>query len=183
MSARALGGVAIAVILGGLAWSVLRRADEHTSGAPVRPPGATDVTPQTAPPLPAIDPRDATRGGVNGPALPGQPPADGKSPLLNDPREDGFAREPRDLAWAGDTERALRVRFAAIRGGRLDDTECRTRQCRLVIVGTRDQLARTIRELAGSHGLHGYAADIALAAPEARSDGAFAMRAYAQFSR
>jgi hypothetical protein len=26
----------------------------------------------------AIEPRDATRGGVNGPALPGQPPADGK---------------------------------------------------------------------------------------------------------
>jgi gentisate 1,2-dioxygenase len=33
------------------------------------------------------DPRDATRGGVNGPAVPGQPPADGKiSPLsINDP--------------------------------------------------------------------------------------------------
>jgi 3-oxoacyl-[acyl-carrier-protein] synthase-1 len=32
-----------------------------------------------------IEPRDATRGGVNGPALPGQPPADGKiSPLWID---------------------------------------------------------------------------------------------------
>jgi len=32
------------------------------------------------------EPRDATRGGVNGPALPGEPPADGKiSPLLIDP--------------------------------------------------------------------------------------------------
>lgn len=170
MSARALGGVAIAVILGGVAWSVLRCADEHTSAAPVRPPGAADIAAQPAPPRspgPAAAPPAAS------------PPA---LPAIN-PQDDAFDREPRDPAWAGGTERALRVRFAAIRGGRLADTECRTRQCRLVIVGTRDQIARTIRELAGAHGLHAAAADIALAAPEARSDGTFAMRAYALFSR
>ena len=75
------------------------------------------------------------------------------------------------------------MRFAALRGARLADAECRTRQCRLVLVGSRDQLGRTISELAGAHGLHGYARDVALAPPEPRSDGAYAMRAYAQFSR
>jgi DNA polymerase-3 subunit gamma/tau len=53
------------------------RPDSVASGS-----GPYDSEPR--PPSMDSEPRDATRGGVNGPALPAQPPADGKSPLSNE---------------------------------------------------------------------------------------------------
>jgi hypothetical protein len=53
-----------------------------------RPPAVVMEDPRDATRTPSInaDPRDATRGGVNRPALPGEPPADGKiGPLWIDP--------------------------------------------------------------------------------------------------
>jgi hypothetical protein len=49
------------------------------------------------------EPRDATRGGVNRPALPGEPPADGKiSPLgINEPSDEDFEDKTREAATAG----------------------------------------------------------------------------------
>src|SRR5215468_1437000 len=55
----------------------------------------------------ADNPRDATRGGVNGPALPGQPPAGGKiSPL-------GINTGVHDAALTGGNYEVLRARLAA----------------------------------------------------------------------
>lgn len=105
------------------------------------------------------------------------------SPATSDPRDAAFTSEPREAAWAAPTERELRARFQAVRGGKLADLECRTRQCRAVITGNEAELGHTIAELSGSHGLHGYADKVVLAAPDARPDGSFALRAFIQFRR
>jgi hypothetical protein len=166
MSARMCGGImgiGLAALVAVFLWRTLR-SDEASSGAAVQPAHAADLT---APSAPSSTP--AT-------------PATSRAPAIA-PRAAAFVDEPRDARWASATERTLRERFRTVRGARLSDTECRTRQCRLVVIGSRDQIGHTIAELGGAHGLHGLAIALELAPPESHADGSVTLRAYAQFSR
>jgi hypothetical protein len=114
------------------------------------------------------------------------PPA---APTL--PRHDGikssaetvFAKETRDEDWAPGAEKELVKRFAKVRGAKLEDTECRHSQCRMVMAGNQAEVSRAISDLEGSRGLHGYAKNIVLTAPEKKSDGTLVLRAFAVFDR
>jgi hypothetical protein len=53
----------------------------------------------------------------------------------------------------------------------------------MIVVGSRAEIGRTIAELGGAHGLHGYASAVVLSPPEVHADGNLALRAYARFSR
>ena len=99
------------------------------------------------------------------------------------PASDPFEAQVRDPKWADLTERGITQRFARVRGGRLRATECRHDRCRLVIAGTKAQLAQTIADLQGPRGLSGYAASIMLGTPELQADGSVELRAVAKFRR
>jgi len=169
MSARMLGSLAIVAVAVGLSWCALTRHDDASSGAAVRRPRSTDLTPPTPPPRPAATPAPVS-------------PAAATAEIL-DPREAAFTNEPREDAWASRTERELRARFQAMRGGRLAEVECRARQCRVLVAGSQAELGKTINELGGSHGLHGYADQVELTPPVERPDGSFALRAFTLFRR
>src|SRR5207245_8302074 len=67
--------------------SIMTKSSRSSSPPASSSPG--DAMPDVTTDAPAsVDPRDATRGGVNGPALPGQSPVGGKSPLLIDRSEE-----------------------------------------------------------------------------------------------
>lgn len=166
MSGRVLAGVALVALVAVVLWRTLR-SHEASSDAAVRPTPAADRTPPSS-----------AAGSSTVPAPPALPPQ-----VPGDPREISFRDEPRDAAWADVTEHALRERFRTVRGGQLTEAACRTQQCRLVIAGSRAQIARTIADLGGAHGLHSLAASIELEVPEPRPDGNLTLRAYAQFSR
>jgi hypothetical protein len=94
-----------------------------------------------------------------------------------------FSAETRDDDWAPKVEKELAKRFAKVRGAKLEDTECRQSQCRIVVHGNPAEVSRTIADLEGTRGLHGYAKNIVLTAPEKKSDGSIVMRAFAVFER
>ena len=70
-----------------------------------------------------------------------------------------------------------------MRGARLDGAECRHTQCQLTVVGTEGDVGRTIADLEGANGLHGFARQLILTAPERRADGTLVLRAFAAFER
>ena len=94
-----------------------------------------------------------------------------------------FAAQSRDNEWAPVTETAIKQRFTKVRGAKLEDTECRQNQCRLVIAGSQGDVSRTIADLESDRGLHGFAKNILLTAPEKQADGSLRMRAFAIFDR
>lgn len=128
-------------------------------------PGSAAIA---APPRPAL-----VDAHVAPPALPAAPPAAAAA----------FAAEPRDPSWAAPTEAELRRRFRDIRGAKLEDMECRARRCQLVITGSEGDVGQTIADLESHRGLHGFAANVLLTAPEKNPDGTLRLRAYAVFDR
>jgi hypothetical protein len=94
-----------------------------------------------------------------------------------------FTAEQRDGDWAEPTELGIRERFKRVRGAKLEATECRQSQCRLVLAGSTGDLQQAIADLEGSRGLHGFAKNVLLTAPEKKADGTLVMRAFATFDR
>jgi hypothetical protein len=145
-----------------------------------KPPAKSESTPEPPPPAPTSAVRER-------PTLP--PPAPTPAPSL--PRQDGvtskteatFAAEQRDDDWAPGVEKELVKRFANVRGAKLEDAECRHSQCRIVLAGSSSEVSRSIADLEGSRGLHGYAKNIVLTAPEKKPDGSLVLRAFAVFER
>src|SRR5690242_13543284 len=70
------------------------------------------------------------------PAQPALPRQDG----LKSNTEAVFANETRDDDWAPKVEKELGKRFAKIRGAKLEDTECRHSQCRIVVHGSQAEV-------------------------------------------
>ncbi len=134
------------------------------ASAPDEPPSKVEVA---APKAPVLPPR---------PTLPSSP--GGKSTA-----ETIFAAQERDDDWAPGAETEIKRRFIKVRGGTLENAECRQSQCKLVIAGSESEVSRTIADLEGTRGLHGYAKNLLLTAPEKKSDGSVVLRAFAMFDR
>ncbi len=94
-----------------------------------------------------------------------------------------YASERRDDSWAAATEAEIGRRFQAIRGAKLDATDCRATRCALTLSGTQAQISKTIADLESNRGLHGYAETIVLTTPEKRPDGTVVLVAIATFRR
>jgi hypothetical protein len=94
-----------------------------------------------------------------------------------------FTAQVRDDEWAPTTETEIKRRLTKIRGAKLEATECRQNQCRLVLAGSEGDVGQTIADLEGTRGLHGFATNVLLTAPERRSDGTLVLRAFAMFER
>lgn len=94
-----------------------------------------------------------------------------------------FEAEVRDTAWAPGVETEIKTRFEKVRGGKLEQADCRKTRCRMTIVGNEGDLAQTISDLEGPRGLHGYAKSILLTAPTRKPDGTVELRAIALFDR
>lgn len=169
--------VGIGVISGALAvWLVARhRGSETTSDGTsdfdtgsAGPSAGRDGGAQiAAPPTPDLD----TARGAH-PALPATPT----------PAQE-FASQTRDADWASPTETEIKKRWQQIRGGALEDVECHQSQCKLTIVGSQRDVGRSIADLEGAHGLHGFAKSLYLSGPEKKPDGTIVLRAYASFER
>lgn len=164
--------VGIAVIAGGIAWFAVRDDEGEKSAMPISPksPGSADLTAPsrvvsapTPPQLPSLDPKH--------PALPRLTAAE------------AFAAQPRDDDWAPSTENEIRKRFKQVRGAKLSELDCRQSQCRIVVAGTQADVSRTIADLEGDRGLHGFAQNLLLTAPERKPDGTLVLRAFAMFER
>jgi hypothetical protein len=111
--------------------------------------------------------------GTPRPELPGQQPTG----------DSKFEAETRDGDWAEETENTIQKRFEKVRGGKLEAAECRQSQCKLTISGSEGDVAKTIADLEGPRGLHGFAKNILLTAPSKKPDGTIELRAYAIFDR
>ncbi|MEJ7600040.1 MAG: hypothetical protein WKG01_19185 [Kofleriaceae bacterium] len=109
---------------------------------------------------------------------PDAPPVDAPVDAL-----DPFTNQVRDPKWAVETERGIHQRFVRVRGAKLRAAECRHDRCRLVIAGTKAQLAQTITDLQGPRGLSGFAASVVLGTPELKADGSVELRVIARFAR
>lgn len=94
-----------------------------------------------------------------------------------------FLAQSRDPDWAPSTEGEIRKRFQKIRGAKLSETECRHSQCRIVVAGGEAEVSRTIADLEGDRGLHGFAQNLLLTAPERKPDGSLVLRVFALFDR
>jgi hypothetical protein len=175
MRARAPFVVGILAIVAVVAWLLLRKSDNATSNEPPRTgSGAlTQGGARSAPEAPALP--GGSSSPASGPALPPQPP----TPTA----EDTFSEEDRDDAWAARTEPELKKRWKAIRGGKLDSVECKKTQCKLVVTGPEQDLAMAVADLEGPRGLHGYAENVLLTAPQQNPDGTIVLRIYAKFDR
>lgn len=169
--------VGIGVISGVLAvWLVARgrgvatnapRTSDFDSGS-ASGGGSRDGGAQiSAPPTPDLS---SARGSA--PALPATPT----------PSQE-YASQTRDADWASPTEAEIKKRWLQIRGGALEDVECHQSQCKLTIVGSQRDVSRSIADLEGARGLHGFAKTIYLSGPEKKSDGTIVLRAYASFDR
>jgi hypothetical protein len=140
-------------------------------GDPPSPPTATGSAEPTQQPVAKVNAPER-------PALPSPRPS-----LPGKPHDETFNAEGRDAQWASETEGGIKERFAKVRGGKLENAECRQTQCRLTIVGSEGDLAQAIADLEGARGLHGYAKNIILSAPAKKADGTLELRAFAQFER
>lgn len=94
-----------------------------------------------------------------------------------------FATQERDTEWAPATEDEIRKRYRAVRGAKLEATECRQSQCRLVVAGTETDVGRAIADLESLHGLRGYATSLLLGTPTHKPDGTVELQAFAVFER
>jgi hypothetical protein len=171
----------MAAILAGVAWVTLRtRNPDPPDGA--RPAGSVPIIPPRAavaapagPALGSVEPRGSDTA-VPRPELP--PPAPGVTADV------AFAAQPRDADWAPGAEDEIRKRYRQVRGARLEATECRRSQCRLVIAGSEADVGQTIADLERAQGgLRGFAANLVLTAPEHKPDGTMVLRAFAMFDR
>lgn len=161
--------VGILAIVGVVAWLVLR--DERARPADSQP----------APSAPAN--ARATVAAPEAPSLGSAAPAPALPPSTGPTAEDLFFDEVRDAAWAERTEAEITKRWAQVRGGKLESTECRQTQCRLVVTGAQDDVATAIADLEGPRGLHGFAENILLTNPARNADGSVVLRLYARFDR
>ena len=93
-----------------------------------------------------------------------------------------FEAEQRDNDWAPDTEGQIKQRLK-LRAGTVESIECRQSQCRLSIGGNETEVGKAIADLEGHRGLHGYAKNVLLTAPEKKPDGTITLHAYALFDR
>jgi hypothetical protein len=177
MGDRAPYVVGILAIAGFVVWLVVR-GDDTPAQKPPPARGSADLTASprariAAPEAPALPPAGAGTGPT--PALPPVPPA----PTA----DEVFAEEPRDDAWAAKTEAELAKRWKKIRAGKLESTECRQTQCRLLVTGAQTDVATAIADLEGPRGLHGFARGVHLTSPETRGDGTVALRVFVRFDR
>lgn len=178
--------VGIAAISGGIAWFA------HRDGGPSEPaplshgePGPAAIRAPAGPELGAsantwaAQPQPAQATDTPRPELPTFAP-EGVGPPPAAATE--FAAQSRDPQWASATEAEITKRVRALRGAKLEATECRHDQCVLTVAGSEAEVGKTIAELEGPHGLHGFARNVLLTAPETR-DGKMVLRAYALFDR
>jgi len=179
MSSRWPIFVGIAAITGGVAWFALRPgAGDH--GAESGSPGSADpTTPRLPPTGPIAAPQPPALSSID--ASPGAGPQLTLPPTQS--AEATFSAQPRDAEWAPATEAEIRRRFHQVRGAQLQTAECREDRCRLVVAGSEADVSQTIADLEGDRGLHGFASNILLTAPERKPDGSLVLRAFAVFER
>ena len=162
--------VGLLAIVAIVAWLILRGDSAQDAPKPTPPAATRDSAAIRAPERPALG-GDTAR--PNLPALPAGGPT----------AEDTFSEEDRDAAWAPKTETEIAKRWKQVRGGKLESTECRRTQCRLVVAGTEADVAAAIADLEGPRGLHGFAESVLLTNPAKSSDGTITLRIYATFAR
>ena len=167
MGDRAPFVVGILAIVAVVAWLVLRGDGAQPTPNATPSPVARGSAAINAPAPPSLAPR---------PELP-SPPAPGPT------AEDTFSEEDRDTAWASKTETEIAKRWQQVRGGKLESSECRKTQCRLVLAGTEIDIANAIADLEGPRGLHGFAENVLLTNPSKNADGTITLRIYAKFDR
>ena len=170
MGDRAPYVVGLLAILGFVAWLVVR--DNGTSAPDTPARGSADLT----------APSPTGKAAPAGPSLPTPNPAAPALPPAPT-ADDTFSEEPRDDTWADQTEAELAKRWTKIRGAKLESTECRQSQCRLLVTGAQDDVATAIADLEGPRGLHGFARGVHLTSPETRADGTVALRVFVRFER
>jgi hypothetical protein len=159
-----------------VAWLLMRDTDAPAE----RPtPGSAKTTGPakiSAPDNPALPPRPS-------PSLSPSASAQPSTPATGPTAEDDFQTETRDDDWAKETEAELAKRFKRLRAGKIESTECRQSQCRVVIGGSTDDVATAVADLEGPRGLHGYAKDVRLTSPTTNDDGSVALRVFVRFAR
>ncbi|MDQ3364615.1 MAG: hypothetical protein M3680_04225 [Myxococcota bacterium] len=175
----------VPIVVGGLAivgivtWIALR--GDATPPAP--PPRPAPAAPATVVPTPnGSTPDAAAWTGATPPAPAADPAADPATPATP-PAQLAFEAEVRDDGWATTTEREIQARFAKLRRDTLRATECKTGQCRVLLVGTQDAVGDTIADLEGPRGMHGFAKTVLLTAPTQQPDGTVELRAFLSFER
>lgn len=198
MSGRVLLLIAI-VVVGVITAKFVLRARDTSPPAPIAtgapPPAATDraahpTAPTSQPALPADPavafsdparparpalPADPASGSGSGAATAVQPPPAGAA---------AFAAEARDESWARPTEAEIRKRLDPLGRTLVRSTECRARQCELVLAGSEPALATAFAYLESAKGLQGYARTILLTTPDhAVGSDSLEVRAYAAFDR
>jgi hypothetical protein len=175
MGDRAPFVVGILAIVAVVAWLVLR----GDSAPPANP------TPATSNSDPAGSGGRAKIAAPKAPSLAGasttQPPE--LPPPSSPTADDTFSEEIRDDVWAPKTEAEISKRWKQVRGGKLESTECRQTQCRLVVTGSETDVATAIADLEGPRGLHGFAQNVLLTSPSKNADGTIMLRVFAKFDR
>lgn len=169
MRDRAPFVVGLLAIVAVVAWLLLRGESAQQPNAQPQPTQATGST--------------AARSAPAGPSLPTTNPPPSLPPSTGPTAEDTFSEEVRDDAWADKTETELAKRWKQVRGAKLESTECRQAQCRLVVTGAEADVATSIADLEGPRGLHGFAENILLTSPSKAADGTITLRVYAKFDR
>jgi hypothetical protein len=170
MGDRAPFVVGILAIVAVVAWLLLRGDSAQKAPNPTPSPGARGSgAALNAAERPSLGSDTSTRPEL--PPLPAGPTT-----------EDTFSEEDRDTAWATKTEAEITKRWKQVRGGKLESTECRQTQCRLVVAGTEQDVASAIADLEGPRGLHGFAESVLLTSPT-NVDGTITLRIYAKFDR
>jgi hypothetical protein len=92
--------------------------------------------------------------------------------------EKAFEVEAVDRGWKTTTEAEVRRRVPSV-----TDLECHTTMCKLTLVGNPRELTKVLDEIETERSLRGIADSILLGAPETRTDGTIAVRAFARFTR
>ena len=162
--------VGILAIVAVVAWLLLR-GDSAQDPAPASKAGSAAQTGSAAKSAPA------------GPSLPAADPTKPALSSTTPTADDTFSEESRDDAWATKTEAELTKRWKQIRGAKLESTECRQTQCKLVVTGAENDVATAIADLEGPRGLHGFAENVLLTSPARNADDTIVLRIYAKFSR
>jgi len=179
--------VGIAAAVGGGAWFALR-ARSGAETAPSSKPGSNesyaplsvllDTAAIAAPSSPTLlvgsgegARSEPAAAGEATPALPTPPalPIPSERTKSKEPSQ-AFASQQRDPVWAPATEREIKKRFQAVRGGTLQAAECRHDVCQLLIEGTSDDLATAQAWLETPRGLRGFARSVLLAGPPAGAE-------------
>jgi len=163
--------VGILAIVAVVAWLLLRGESAQTPN-PTPKAGSTQLT------------GSAAKSAPEGPSLLANPTGTPALPPSQGPTaEDTFSEETRDDSWAVKTEAEITKRWKQIRGGKLETTECRQTQCKLVVSGPEQDVATSVADLEGPRGLHGFAENVLLTAPTKAADGTITLRVYAKFDR